>query len=252
MSLAIKVEDTGCQVIDNLIQDSSNNDKYHKLEWIPNSKVSKIESIQTFKNQKFSYAVHKKRWVILLLLGNNDKCTPAFVNEFARIHSLPTHGYDNPPIYTEFRRYTKWLDSRNNMIKGFTKYNDDYYLVANKRFLYWYSRYGFCSACGILRCSPVWCICEHKESSNVWTSNNKKLDDFIKKSQIQTNSANDAYLEWIPFDCIEIDWDGDRKLFNNLPTFMSLKLIPLDIENETDNLYKVIFNYVYEYICCFI
>ena len=25
-----------------------------------------------------------------------------------------------------------------------------------------------------------------------------KLDEFIKKSQIQTNSANDAYLEWIP------------------------------------------------------
>jgi hypothetical protein len=98
----------------------------------------------------------------------------------------------------------------------------------------------------------VWCICGHKELSNVWTSNNKKLDEFIKKSQIQTNSANDAYLEWIPFDCTEFDDDGIW-LFNNLPisSYIPLKLIPLDIENETDNLYKVIFNYVYEYICCF-
>ena len=49
----------------------------------------------------------------------------------------------------------------------------------------------------------MWCICGCKELSDEWTSNNKKLDEFIKKSQIQTNSANDAYLEWIPFDCID-------------------------------------------------
>src|SRR6188508_3381716 len=67
-----------------------------------------------------------------------------------------------------------------------------------------YSRYGFCTACGIRRCSPVWCICGHKELSDGWTSNNKQLDEFIKKSQLQTNSANDTYLEWIPFGCIDV------------------------------------------------
>jgi hypothetical protein len=100
----------------------------------------------------------------------------------------------------------------------------------------------------------MWCICGHKELSNVWTSNNEKLDDFIKKSQIQTNSANDAYLEWIPFDCIGFGDEWGIELFDDLPT-KYVKLIPLDIENETDNLDKVIFNYVYEYItyiCCFI
>ena len=55
----------------------------------------------------------------------------------------------------------------------------------------------------ILRCSPVWCICGNKQLSNGWTSNNKQLDDFIKKSQLQTNSPNHAYLEWIPWDCID-------------------------------------------------
>jgi len=43
----------------------------------------------------------------------------------------------------------------------------------------------------------VWCICGHKELTTEWTSN-KKLGEFIRKSQIQTK--NDAYLEWIPFE----------------------------------------------------
>ena len=86
-------------------------------------------------------------------------------------------------------------------------------MVARRHFYHYYSRYRFCSACGILRCSPVWCICGHKELSNGWTSNNKRLDEFIKKSQIQTNSANDAYLEWILFDCI--DNKGYRVYLNN-------------------------------------
>jgi hypothetical protein len=256
MSLDARVEGTpvsGCQGIDDLIQHSKD-DVYISLGWITNSTVSNIESLQTIIGQKFSYARHEKDEAILLLLENNDKCTPAFVKEFARIYSLPTYKYDNKPIHIEFRRYAKWHYFRNRMIKGFIEYNDNYYLVAERRFLHWYSRYGFCSACGILRYSPVWCICGHKELSNVWTSNNKKLDDFIKKSQIQTNSANDAYLEWIPFDCLEIvgEW---ACLFNELPTYAHFKLIPLDIENETGSLYKVIFNYIYEYviimyICC--
>jgi hypothetical protein len=129
---------------------------------------------------------------------------------------------------------------------------DEYYLVAEKHFLDLYSRYGFCSACGILRCSPVWCICGRKELSDAWTSSNKKLDDFIKKSQSQTNSANDAYLEWIPFDCITIDdvWGVD--LSGNLPTYTS-NFIPLDIGNETDDLYydKVNIQYVYRRILLF-
>src|SRR6185437_10624817 len=127
---------------------------------------------------------------------------------------------------SRFRRYKKWLNERNKLIKGFTKYDDNYYMVANELFYHCYSRYGFCSACGILRCSPVWCICGYKQLSNGWTSNNKQLDEFIKKSQLQTNSPNHAYLEWISFDCI----DG-RRLYG-LPTSW-VKLIPLEITDET-------------------
>src|SRR6185295_14634723 len=94
----------------------------------------------------------------------------------------------------QFRRHSYWLEERNKLIKGFTKYDDKYYMVADKHFYHYYSRYGFCTACKILRCSPVWCICGYKELSNGWTSNNKLLDEFIKKSQLQTNSPNHAYL----------------------------------------------------------
>src|SRR5438067_10637119 len=112
----------------------------------------------------------------------------------------------------------------------FTKYNNNYYMVASRRFYHCYSRYGFCTTCGILRCSPVWCICGHKELSDGWTSNNTQLYEFIKKSQLQTNSPNDAYLEWIPYDCIRVETYG--LYLDDLPTYYEVKLIPLEITDE--------------------
>jgi hypothetical protein len=89
----------------------------------------------------------------------------------------------------------------------------------------------------VLRCSPVWCICGHKEVSNTWTSNNKSLDEFIKKTQLQTNSANDAYLEWIPFDCIDVNGPSRLRFDNALPAPCSLQLIPVEITEETNDLW---------------
>ena len=176
---------------------------------------------------------------MLLLLGSDETCTPTLVSEFARIYSLPTHKYKND--VSQYRRYSKWLKSRNILVKGFTKSNDNYYMVADKRFYHCYSRYGFCSACGILRCSPVWCVCGYKQLSNGWTSNNKQLDEFIKKSQLQTNSANNAYLEWIPINCIKYG-----RLYG-LPTptdYASVDVIPLEITDETHDLYYAEVNYL--------
>ena len=80
----------------------------------------------------------------------------------------------------------------------------------------------------------MWCICGHKQLSDGWTSNNKQLDEFIKKTQLQTNSANHAYLEWIPFDCIGINRYGYQHLYG-LPTsrYAPVKLIPLSITDST-------------------
>ena len=109
------------------------------------------------------------------------------------------------------------------------------------QFYHTYSLYGFCSECGILRCSPVWCVCGHKGVSDAWTSKNKKLDEFIRKSQIQTKSADKAYLEWLPFDWFskikQSDGRSTTKFNENLPTSNNVVLIPLDISDETDDSY---------------
>src|SRR5205085_12563262 len=102
--------------------------------------------------------------IMLSLLGSSEECTPTLVSEFARIYSLPRHKYNND--VNQFRRYSTWLNQRNKLIIGFTEYDNNYYMVADKRFYHCYSRYGFCSTCGILRCSPVWCICGYKQLSN--------------------------------------------------------------------------------------
>ena len=170
MSLAINL------TIENLIQSSS-------LEWIPYSDITDVKSVQI---DNIYYASCKRYddddvWdckVMLLLLGSSEECTPALVSEFARIYSLPTHKYNS--VDSCFRRYSKWLQWRNTRIIGFTKSNDKYYMVADELFYHCYARYGFCTACGILRCSPVWCICGHKQVCDGWTSNNKQLDEFIK------------------------------------------------------------------------
>ena len=158
------------------------------------------------------------------------------------MHSLPTHKYNNNS--DNFRRYSVWLRIRNYLIKGFIKDDDNYYMVAYEPSFY--SRYGFCTACGILRCSPVWCICGHKKLSDGWSSNNEKLDEFIKNSQLQTNSANDAYLDWIPFDCVKVG--GNYESMDYVSTYEEIKLIPVEITNETDYLYYNRVSIKYEYI----
>src|SRR6185312_1383824 len=207
--------------IDNLVQSSlESEDRNLQLEWIPCSEVTNIEPTQVDNVYNASRNGVK---TMLLCLGNDEICTPTLVSEFARIYSLPTHKYNND--VNQFRRHSTWLTERNRLIFGFTEY-DDNYMVADERFYHYYSRYGLCSACGILRCSPVWCICGHKQLSDGWTSNNNQLDDFIKKSQLQTNSANQPYLEWIPFDCIDVGkYDID---LNGLPTRADVKLTPLE------------------------
>src|SRR6185312_16325988 len=214
MSLTSEVNNSA---IDKLIQASLKSE--YKLKWILCSEITDITS-SPMHNVYYAIRKYKPYYcdddkIMLLSLESNEECTPTVVSEFARIYSLPTHEYGND--ISQYRRYSTWLERRNKLIKGFTKYDDKYYMVAYERFYHCYSRYGFCSACGILRCSPVWCICGHKQLSNRWTSNNKQLDEFIKKSQLQTNSPNHAYLEWIPYDCI--DDEGYVWVYlNSLPT----------------------------------
>src|SRR6185312_13563879 len=160
---------------------------------------SEITDINSIPTDAIYYATRKHETIILVLLGNSEE--------------------------------------RNKHIIGFTKSNGNYYMATHLRFYLCYTLYGFCPACGILRCSPVWCICGHKQLSNGLTSNNKQLDEFIKKSQLQTNSPNDAYLEWI-FGCIG-DWRDNGEYLFGLPTTSTgdIQLIPLEITDETNGSY---------------
>ena len=116
-----------------LIIDSLLISEDYNVKWIPSSEFTSIESSQNAADETISYAQHGDDKRMLLLLGNDDKCTPTLVSEFARIYSLPTYKYNN--VDNNFRRYSKWLEHRNELIKGFTEYKNNYYMVADKSFI---------------------------------------------------------------------------------------------------------------------
>src|SRR6185369_13031959 len=128
MSLASEVNNPA---IDNLVESSLESQSEDlRLEWIPCSDITDIELTPTdaiyYASRKQPGEV-KETTIMLSLLGSSKECTPALVSEFARIHSLPTHKHNND--VSHFRRYSTWLHYRNKLIGGFTKYEDNYYMV---------------------------------------------------------------------------------------------------------------------------
>src|SRR5947209_4831284 len=132
--------------IDKLVQSSSGSEnESYTLRWIPCSQITDVESSQVCAVYYASRYHYNK--IILVFLGNSEECTPILVSEFARIYSLPTHERNSD---VKFRRYKRCLEYRNKLIKGFTKYDDNYYMVADRHFYPYYLRYGFCSKCQML------------------------------------------------------------------------------------------------------
>src|SRR6185312_4066480 len=129
---------SGRQAIDGLIQPS-----ILSFQWIDCSVFRDIELSEAAAG-KIIYCIG--RWhhkMILLLLGNDETCTPEFISEFARKYSLPPHRYrdDVSLDNNQFRRYTEWLRQRSALIEGFTEYEGNYYMVAKRPFQHYYSRY---------------------------------------------------------------------------------------------------------------
>jgi len=114
--------------IDNLLQSSlESENEYFRRKWIPCEEISDVKSTQLnnvyYASCKETLYGQVEKPIMLLCLGNNEEeCTPTLVSEFARIYSLPTHKYNKDD--NQFRRYSVWLEKRNKLIKGFTKYND--------------------------------------------------------------------------------------------------------------------------------
>jgi len=239
---------SGCTAMDQLILDSKTflpclEMEHYRLKWIPHFEFKNITSIQN-PTDKFTHSGDLNVIpVTLMLLETNDKCTNEFIQEIARIYSLSTSRHEN---CDQFKRYPVWLENRNEWTIGFTNFEGNYYMVVCKSFVQYYVQYGFCSACGILRCSFVWCICGHKELINSWTSNNEMLDKLIKHSQRQTISANEAYLEWIPFDNLDyfqpfayarphVENSSNRRFarLSYLPAVTEVELVPFQVSEYT-------------------
>ena len=110
--------------------ESGNKDS--RLEWIP---CSQITDIKPTLIDNVHYAIYKdeggvkETTIMLSLLENDEICTPTLVSEFARIYSLPTHKYNHDA--SQVRRYKEWLRESNNLIKGFTEYDNKYYMVVD-------------------------------------------------------------------------------------------------------------------------
>ena len=193
-------------IIDQLIEHLNTQLPTLRLKSISYSEFTDVKhiNIEHLTDPIVNYAKyeHGGRFIVLIFLGNSDKTLTDLLEELSAKYSVPVDPHINAPEINDFKRYYRLLSHREGLIIGFTKSEDGYFLVAKRNFYHYYSLYGFCSMCGRLRCSPVWCICGRKELSTEWTSGNEKLDEFIRKSQRETNTGNDKYLEWIPCDRI--------------------------------------------------
>ena len=123
MSLVLASGAVNNPAIDELVQSSLESENvYLRLGWIPCEDITNVKPTQI---DNVYNAVRKTYGPIMLLcLGNSEECTPALVSEFAKIYSLPTHNYNKD--VNQFRRYSRWLESRNRLIKGFTKLDNNF------------------------------------------------------------------------------------------------------------------------------
>jgi hypothetical protein len=106
------------------------------------------------------------------------------------------------------------------------------YIILNKYFCE-----NYCKDCDNIYSDihHKWCrMCQInylKETFTNWTSENEKVDNFIKEMQLKINKYNDIIFEWIPYDQFErIEEVGTRY-------FAIWKDGPLEYNDDT-NKYK--------------
>src|SRR6185436_11653895 len=119
-----------CPPLDNLISSSRTPSSRHYLKWV-RSKTLKLEAFPFNTHHTISkdlYQYQDKTSVILLLIGDGTTCTQKSIDEFSRIHSLPTAQYSQPFNSDNFRRYSILLVRRNRLIKGFTELDNNFYM----------------------------------------------------------------------------------------------------------------------------
>ncbi|RIB27635.1 kinase-like domain-containing protein [Gigaspora rosea] len=77
--------------------------------------------------------------------------------------------------------------------------------------------YGTCQVCNRFNTNYDWChYCDTEKLTQGWTSGDKIIDKFIKKTQKKAEYYTDLYLEWIPIESIAYiqKIDQDKTNFN--------------------------------------
>src|SRR5438128_4715642 len=188
----------------------------HHVYWIPSSEFRQIKLIENCANYEnysaqwydfqysYTHYVHRTKKmcsVVLIPIGTPEEMTQEFEENFIKTYTLSTRVSRKGALQNlrYLNKYYQLIDKRHQMIRGFTERGGKNYMVANWIFHYYYLLYGFCSKCGQLRCTPVWCTCGQKQLSYGWTSNNKQLDEFIRETQKKSEFIFEPFLEWIPY-----------------------------------------------------
>ncbi|GBC05630.1 hypothetical protein RclHR1_06320008 [Rhizophagus clarus] len=168
------------------------------FEWIPYNqfidiKKTKIHNLATaiWKNGPLNYIVSSSKYkrnnsykqVVLKYFQNSQNVSDEFLN---KVKSYLTTSNN------------RWLI--NSSSYGMSQNSDtkDYVFVFHLNYLK-----SCCEDCGEGKIYK-WCkSCQNdylKSDFANWTSGDKKIDNFIQKKQLQTNSPWDTTFEWIPYD----------------------------------------------------
>src|SRR4051812_46879417 len=79
-------------------------------------------------------------------------------------------------------------------------------LIPNEELRERYKKHGLCKECGQPNTGWKWCqSCNSKhfqQDFNKWTSDNKEIDEFIQKFQLNATREEEV-LEWIPYEKFE-------------------------------------------------
>src|SRR3989442_15965599 len=93
--------------------------------------------------------------------------------------------------------------SEEDEVSDLEKFDDDFIYDNDELLSDINSKTGYCSECGKPRSHYRWCqSCEtrhFREDFDKWTSENEKIDNFLKKSQLSATSPKGVF-EWIPYN----------------------------------------------------
>ncbi|CAB5363440.1 unnamed protein product [Rhizophagus irregularis] len=202
---------SGNEKIDELIQKMQLKIESYKdivVEWIPYNQLNDIKEI----GKDDSTIIYSARWmdgplnyddydgnyekrmpnkkVSLKYLNNSQNITTEFLNELVESYSTDTFKIDILKIY------------------GISQNPDtkDYIIVLDDAFC---ENCGnqYTEICGVQYTNAIpikWCkpckINNLNQNFSNWTSENKKIDEFIQEMQLKIESYSDIIVEWIPYN----------------------------------------------------